>query len=613
MSKPAPLSGFPEWLPAERIVEQHVLDTVRRVFELHGFASIETRAVEPLEQLLRKGEIDKEVYVVRRLHGTDDDDADSLALHFDLTVPFARYVLQNAGHLEFPFRRYQIQKAWRGERPQEGRFREFTQADVDIIGRDTLSFHHEVEVALVMAEVFRALPCPPGRDPGQQPSSWPRASSSASAATDAGAALRAIDKIDKIGPAAVAALLQSEAGLSAERRAEVPRARRDPLRRHVVRRPGARPRRRAPAARRGPRAARGRRRRGARADARRRRGRPQDRPRSRLLHRHRLRDPARRLRVVRLGVQRRSLRRARERRPHDLPRCRHLARRQSAHGCARGPRAGHRQPLGADLRPGRGQRRGVARRVRRRRRRACARAGSAPRWRPRPTSSASRSASPTDAASPSCGSSTPTVRTRSRTSAAATRCGGSRRLAAARRGPRPDGPAHADDRGERLVIRTHTAGSLRAEHVGQTVTLAGWVARRRDHGGVAFLDLRDASGVVQVVVRDPDVAHPLRNEFCVKVTGVVSARPRATRTPTCPPVTIEVVTEDARRAQRRGPAAVPHRRARRGRRGGATAPPLPRPATSGTWRGDPAAQPGSTASRATCSTTATSSRSRHPR
>ena len=73
MSKPAPLSGFPEWLPAERLVELEVLDTVRRVFELHGFSSLETRAVEPLEQLLRKGEIDKEVYVVRRLHASDDD------------------------------------------------------------------------------------------------------------------------------------------------------------------------------------------------------------------------------------------------------------------------------------------------------------------------------------------------------------------------------------------------------------------------------------------------------------------------------------------------------------------------------------------------------------
>ena len=94
------------------------------------------------------------------------------------------------------------------------------------------------------------------------------------------------------------------------------------------------------------------------------------------------------------------------------------------------------------------------------------------------------------------------------------------------------------------MIRTHTAGSLRSEHVGQTVTLAGWVARRRDHGGVAFIDLRDASGVVQVVVRDPDVAHPLRNEFCVKVTGVVSARPEGNANADLPTGEIEVVTTD---------------------------------------------------------------------
>ena len=94
------------------------------------------------------------------------------------------------------------------------------------------------------------------------------------------------------------------------------------------------------------------------------------------------------------------------------------------------------------------------------------------------------------------------------------------------------------------MIRTHTAGSLRSEHVGQTVTLAGWVARRRDHGGVAFLDLRDASGVVQVVVRDAEVAHPLRNEFCVKVTGVVSARPEGNANADLPTGEIEVVTDD---------------------------------------------------------------------
>ncbi len=215
MSRPAALSGFPEWLPAERIVELSILDTVRRVFELHGFCSLETRAVEPLDQMLRKGEIDKEVYVLRRLHAEDDEGDNGLALHFDLTVPFARYVLQNAGHLDFPFRRYQIQKAWRGERPQEGRYREFTQADVDIVGRDSLAFHHEVEVALVMAEVFRALPCPPAVILVNNRKLAEGFFLGAGAA-DAAAALRAIDKLDKIGAAKVADLLVDEAGLTPE-------------------------------------------------------------------------------------------------------------------------------------------------------------------------------------------------------------------------------------------------------------------------------------------------------------------------------------------------------------------------------------------------------------
>ncbi|MFT4188209.1 MAG: histidine--tRNA ligase [Aeromicrobium sp.] len=151
----AKLSGFPEHTPRERIVEQAVLDHLRSTFELHGFASVETRAVEPLDVLLRKGEIDKEVYGVRRLHGEDKES--TLALHFDLTVPFARYVVEHANELDFPFRRYQIQKVWRGERPQQGRFREFTQADIDIVGRDTLPFHADVEVTQVMAEALGGI------------------------------------------------------------------------------------------------------------------------------------------------------------------------------------------------------------------------------------------------------------------------------------------------------------------------------------------------------------------------------------------------------------------------------------------------------------------------
>ncbi len=91
------------------------------------------------------------------------------------------------------------------------------------------------------------------------------------------------------------------------------------------------------------------------------------------------------------------------------------------------------------------------------------------------------------------------------------------------------------------MIRTHEAGSLRAEHVGETVTLAGWVARRRDHGGVAFIDLREASGVVQVVIRDEQVAHQLRSEYCLKVTGEVSKRPEGNQNPGLPTGEIEVI------------------------------------------------------------------------
>ncbi|MBS45854.1 MAG: histidine--tRNA ligase [Nocardioides sp.] len=161
-TKPRPLSGFPELLPAQRMVEQQVVDPLRHVFELHGFAGIETRAVEPLDQLLRKGDTSKEVYLLRRLHEESAEGHAGLGLHFDLTVPFARYVLENAGRLEFPFRRYQVQKAWRGERPQEGRFREFTQADIDVVGRDVLPFHHDVEVTRVMVDALTRLQFLPG-------------------------------------------------------------------------------------------------------------------------------------------------------------------------------------------------------------------------------------------------------------------------------------------------------------------------------------------------------------------------------------------------------------------------------------------------------------------
>ncbi|MDO2936353.1 histidine--tRNA ligase [Paeniglutamicibacter sulfureus] len=220
MARKASLSGFPEWLPQERAVEQHVLDTLRRIFELHGFGNIETRAVETVGQLLRKGEIDKEVYGLSRLAAEESakHDPNALALHFDLTVPFARYVVENAGHLAFPFRRYQMQKVWRGERPQDGRFREFTQADIDVVGDGELPFRYDVELALVIAEALSALPIGDFRL---------RVNNRKLAEgfylglglEDTAGVLRSIDKLEKIGAEKVAELLKTELGANDEQAA----------------------------------------------------------------------------------------------------------------------------------------------------------------------------------------------------------------------------------------------------------------------------------------------------------------------------------------------------------------------------------------------------------
>ena len=207
MARKASLSGFPEYLPAERLVENHVLDTLRETFELHGFSPIETRSVETIEQLLRKGEIDKEVYAISRLQEDEAAKAkEKLALHFDLTVPFA---------LNFPFSRYQIQKVWRGERPQEGRAREFTQADIDVVGDGELPFRYDVTLALVVVDALSKLPIPEFKL---------RVNNRKLAEgfylglglTDTAAVLRSIDKLEKIGAERVAEELQAEAGASAD-------------------------------------------------------------------------------------------------------------------------------------------------------------------------------------------------------------------------------------------------------------------------------------------------------------------------------------------------------------------------------------------------------------
>jgi histidyl-tRNA synthetase len=211
MARPTPLSGFPELLPAERAVEREVVATLSRTFELHGFVNIETRVVEPLDRLAKGGEIDKEVYVLRRLHAGDDEGDARLGLHFDLTVPFARYVLEHAGKLEFPFRRYQVQPAWRGERPQEGRYRQFTQADVDVVGKDELPFHHDVEVMRVMVEALDALPVPPVSFQFNN-RKLIQGFYRGLGLPDVTSAIRTIDKLDKLPQQQVAELLVRDAG-----------------------------------------------------------------------------------------------------------------------------------------------------------------------------------------------------------------------------------------------------------------------------------------------------------------------------------------------------------------------------------------------------------------
>ncbi len=213
MARPTPLSGFPEWLPEQRIVEQTVVDRLRQTFEAWGYASIETRAAEPLDQLLRKGEIDKEVYVLRRLHAEQDDADAGLGLHFDLTVPLARYVLEHGGHLNFPFKRYQIQKVWRGERPQEGRYREFLQADIDVIDVDSLSFHFEVEVAQVMSEAFAGLPLPALRMQVNNRNLIEGFYRGIGVA-DIPGVMRVVDKLDKLSPETIRDLLETEANVT---------------------------------------------------------------------------------------------------------------------------------------------------------------------------------------------------------------------------------------------------------------------------------------------------------------------------------------------------------------------------------------------------------------
>lgn len=156
--KQIPISGFPEWLPEQKVVEEDFLYKIRRVFQLNGYSPIETPAVERASTLVAKGGNEKEIYKIDRLHASVESSDDSdLALHFDLTVPMARYIAQHERDLAFPFKRYQMQPVWRGERAQAGRFRQFYQCDIDIVGREKLPLSCDAEIPAIMASILRSL------------------------------------------------------------------------------------------------------------------------------------------------------------------------------------------------------------------------------------------------------------------------------------------------------------------------------------------------------------------------------------------------------------------------------------------------------------------------
>jgi histidyl-tRNA synthetase len=153
------MPGVMELLPLDQIAFQGMLDTVRRNFERFGFLPIETPVIEFADVLLTKqgGETERQVYFVQSTGALEQGEKPELALRFDLTVPLARYVAQHENELNFPFRRYQIQRVYRGERAQRGRFREFYQCDIDVIGKDHLSIRYDAEIPAVIYSVFRDL------------------------------------------------------------------------------------------------------------------------------------------------------------------------------------------------------------------------------------------------------------------------------------------------------------------------------------------------------------------------------------------------------------------------------------------------------------------------
>ena len=213
---PRTLSGFMELLPQPQQQMERMMDILRRTYSLYGFTPLDTPVIEASEVLLAKGggETEKQIYRFQK------GDAD-LALRFDLTVPLAKYVALHYNDLSFPFRRYQIGKVYRGERAQRGRFREFYQADIDIIGDGKLDITNEAEIPAIIYQTFTSLGLKRFQIRVNNRKILNGFYAMLGLTEQSGDIMRTVDKLDKIGAEKVRTLLIDEVGVSAESADEI--------------------------------------------------------------------------------------------------------------------------------------------------------------------------------------------------------------------------------------------------------------------------------------------------------------------------------------------------------------------------------------------------------
>ena len=213
--QPRTLSGFMELLPARQVQFDRMVSILRETYSLYGFTPLDTPLIEASEVLLAKGGGETEKQIYRFLKGDTD-----LSLRFDLTVPLAKYVALNYGQLTFPFRRFQIGKVYRGERAQRGRFREFYQADIDVIGDGALDISNEAEIPSIIYRAFTALGLKRFQIRVNNRKILNGFYAMLGLSQQSGEIMRTVDKLDKIGPDKVAELLV-QSGLSPEQAREI--------------------------------------------------------------------------------------------------------------------------------------------------------------------------------------------------------------------------------------------------------------------------------------------------------------------------------------------------------------------------------------------------------